>query len=71
MSMNEPHIRVTKGDPAPEEVAALVAALAQKSRQSEAGKTARPSTWAEYWRTVRTPLRPGPDAWRVSGLPHS
>lgn len=72
MSVEDDVIRVTKGDPTPDEIAALVTALTQKARAAgdDDGHT-RPSTWAAYWRSVRTPLRPGPDAWRISGLPHS
>lgn len=70
--MNDDVIRVTKGEPTPDEVAALVTALTQKAREAnDTDRAERPSTWAAYWRSVRTPLRPGPDAWRISGLPHS
>ncbi|NED99736.1 acyl-CoA carboxylase subunit epsilon [Phytoactinopolyspora halotolerans] len=67
----EPLVRVVKGEPTDEEVAALTAVLAAKAAAvspADASR-ARPSTWAAYWRTVRTPPRPGPGAWRASALP--
>ncbi|MFW6204053.1 MAG: acyl-CoA carboxylase subunit epsilon [Actinomycetota bacterium] len=66
----DPPVRVVKGDPTPEELAALVAVISAKAAEAGGAETERPSTWAAYWRTVRTaPLRPGPGAWRASGLP--
>jgi hypothetical protein len=60
-------LHVVKGDPTPEELAALVAVISAKA--AAAGEPGRPSTWAAYWRSVREPLRPGRGAWRASGLP--
>lgn len=64
-----PHLRIVRGDPSPEEIAALTAVLAAASggdAPSEAGPT---SVWAERSRSVRAPVRPGPDGWRASALP--
>lgn len=66
---SEEPVRVVKGDPTPEELAALVAVLSAKVAEAGDAVPERPSTWAAYWRTVRAPLRPGPGAWRASGLP--
>lgn len=60
-------LHVVKGDPTPEELAAVVAVGSAKA--AAAGEPARPSNWAAYWRSVREPLRPGRGAWRASGLP--
>lgn len=65
-----PLLRVVRGEPTPEELAALVAVLV--ARASAGGRTTRaerPAGWAAYWRQVGAPLRPGPGAWRSSGLP--
>ena len=63
-------LRVVKGEPTPEELAALVAVVSAKAAAAGETQPARPSNWAAYWRSVRTPLPAGPGAWRASGLPH-
>ena len=67
--MDEPLFRVVKGSPTDEELAALVAVLTMRS----SGQTAEPeppaSGWSAYWRSVRAPVQPGPEAWRMSGRP--
>ncbi|HEU5388852.1 MAG TPA: acyl-CoA carboxylase subunit epsilon [Streptosporangiaceae bacterium] len=65
-----PLLRVVRGDPTPEEIAALVAVLAarggdQASSQPRSVKNA----WSDRSRSLRRPLFPGPGAWRNSGLP--
>jgi Acyl-CoA carboxylase epsilon subunit len=62
-------LRVVKGDPTPEELAALVAVVSAKVAEAGVDDPGQPSTWASYWRRVRTPLRPGRGAWRASALP--
>ena len=70
-------LRVVKGDPTPAEFAALVAVIsaklnappAQQGTYVQQGRQGTPSRWAAYWRRTRQPLRPGPNAWRASGLP--
>ncbi|WP_149259079.1 acyl-CoA carboxylase subunit epsilon [Actinomadura sp. K4S16] len=76
---SKPFLRVVRGDPSPEELAALVAVLTARARaaaasRAAAGPGAPPSRWADRSRLVRAPLggapRPrGPGAWRASGLP--
>ncbi|GAA1556582.1 acyl-CoA carboxylase subunit epsilon [Kribbella sancticallisti] len=69
--MTEPVLRVVKGDPTPEELAALVAVVSARAAavpapepsQSQAGD------WSAYWRNVRRPLHPGPGRWRASAHP--
>ncbi|WP_299051085.1 acyl-CoA carboxylase subunit epsilon [uncultured Nocardioides sp.] len=64
-----PVLRVVKGDPTPEQLAALVAVLAAASGGGEAPAARRPSEWSRPGRRLRTPHHPGPGAWRASGLP--
>jgi hypothetical protein len=61
---------VVKGSPTDDELAAVVTVLTtefNRPRQGEA-KPAQ-SGWSAYWRTVRSPLQPGPTAWRMSARP--
>lgn len=66
---DRPDIRVVRGDPTPEEVAAVVSVVSARLAAAGSEETERPRTWAAYWRSVRQPLRPGPGAWRASALP--
>ncbi|HEY2193749.1 MAG TPA: acyl-CoA carboxylase subunit epsilon [Actinomycetospora sp.] len=62
-----PVLRIVRGDPTPEEVAALTAVLAAASGGSgEPEDTGPASAWVERESLVRRPLTPGPDAWRMS-----
>ena len=63
----EPVLRVIKGDPTPEELAAVLAVLSAAASSPPAPERAAPSGWSAYWRSVRAPLVPGPGAWRSSG----
>jgi hypothetical protein len=63
-----PLFSVIKGDPTEEELAALVAVLALRSRGDREPPPAQ-SGWSAYWRSVRAPVQPGPEAWRMSGRP--
>lgn len=62
-------VRIVKGRPTDDELAAVVAVLSAKAAAADQPAPARPSTWAAYWRTVRAPLAPGQGAWRASALP--
>ena len=68
-----PLLRVVRGEPTDEELAALVAVVASRQAASAAlarrGEARRRSPWADPARAVRRPLPPGPDAWRRSALP--
>ncbi|WP_020576842.1 acyl-CoA carboxylase subunit epsilon [Actinopolymorpha alba] len=71
---DQPLLRVVKGNPTPEEFAALVAVVSARLRGAESAQPqqGRPRSqpgWAAYWRRTRTPLRPSPGAWRASALP--
>ena len=63
-----PLLTVVRGEPTPEQLAALIAVVAARASNA-ADETARvePSLWATP--VLRTPLAPGPGAWRGSGLP--
>ncbi|MFD3400775.1 acyl-CoA carboxylase subunit epsilon [Kribbella sp. NPDC058693] len=63
-------IEIRKGNPTPEELAALVTVLAARAAApAPAPDPQRASNWATYWRNARTPLRPGPGQWRASAHP--
>jgi hypothetical protein len=70
-----PLFSVVSGRPGAEDLAALTAVLAARlaARQragaaQPAARTAR-SAWLDRAALTRVPLRPGPGAWRRSGLP--
>ncbi|WP_203858191.1 acyl-CoA carboxylase subunit epsilon [Plantactinospora mayteni] len=68
-------VRVVRGTPTPEELAALVGAIFLRHRPATSARAAAVSTWARRSRpgTVSPsgmPAHVGRDAWRVSGLPH-
>jgi hypothetical protein len=68
--MSEPVLRVVKGDPSPEELAAVVAVVAARAAAPAPPPAPdRASDWATYWRTARRPLHPGPGRWRASAHP--
>jgi hypothetical protein len=64
----ETDLAVVSGNPDPEELAALTAVLAEvlDEMAAEQGRreSAATSAWARSQRGVRTPLQPGPGAWR-------
>ncbi len=65
-----PALRVVKGDPTPEELAALVAVVAARSAAvaAAAAGSRRPlrSEWGHPARAVRRGHHAGPDQWRRS-----
>ena len=63
-----PVLRVVRGNPTPEQLAALVAVVASRGSAAEP-EPAVPSRWASRAAGLRRPLTPGPGAWRASGLP--
>ena len=62
-----PLLRIVKGDPTPEEVAALVAVVSALRLGRHGQASDAPREWAAP-RGMRRPLRHGPGAWRASGL---
>jgi hypothetical protein len=64
--MSSPLLRVVAGgEPSPEELAALVTALAAAGAANVAEPPA-PAPWSRHDARLRRPLSPGPDAWRWS-----
>lgn len=63
-----PLLRVVRGAPSAEELAALLAVLtARASRPPDTSTSVSP--WVERSRYLRRPLSPGPGGWRSSALP--
>jgi len=58
----QPYVRIVRGTPTAEELAALVGVLALGARTT-AGAAPAPSRWARSGRPART------GGWRASGLP--
>ena len=72
--MSEPPARplltVVRGEPTPEQLAALTAVLAARAAggDGEPDSPAPAPLWARP--QLRAPLFPAPGAWRASALPH-
>ena len=60
-------LHVVKGNPTPEELAALIAVVAASGGPEAAPEKPR-SLWASPARRHRTPVAPGRGAWRASAL---
>jgi Acyl-CoA carboxylase epsilon subunit len=59
---------VVKGSPTEDELEAVITVLTTRfarPRQEQPAQTG----WSAYWRSVRSPIQPGPSAWRMSGRP--
>ena len=63
---DQPELAVVKGRPTDEELAALIVVFSSGRTTSGSAGGARSSGWSSYWRSVRQPFQPGPDAWRLS-----
>ncbi|MBV9831226.1 MAG: acyl-CoA carboxylase subunit epsilon [Marmoricola sp.] len=61
-----PLLRIVKGDPKPEEVAALVAVVSALASAPSSDAPRPRSEWAARHRLLRGPHRHGPGAWRAS-----
>jgi hypothetical protein len=63
-----PLLRIVKGDPTPEQVAALVtvvSAMAAGAAEAASRRERPAPAWAAHHRKHRPPHRPGPGAWRL------
>ncbi|MFC4020611.1 acyl-CoA carboxylase subunit epsilon [Micromonospora sp. GCM10011542] len=69
MSAEEPLLRVVRGVPTAEELAALVGAIVARSRPTAATAPVATSTWARSGRPAGTAPSPRLGGWRASGLP--
>ena len=65
---DRPLLRVVRGEPSDEELAALTAVLLGAAA-ARAADSPRRSAWADRSAGMRRPLYPGPGAWRASALP--
>lgn len=64
-----PLLTVVRGEPTPEQLAALIAVVG--ARAATSGAAAQPAEQPLWNRPqLRTPLAAEPGAWRASGLPH-
>ncbi len=66
-----PVLRVVRGDPTPEELAALLAVVGARGSAAAPPPPPPRSLWSARGRSLRRPLPHGPGAWRSSGLPGS
>ena len=66
---DEPVIRVLRGVPTAEELAALVGVLAARSAAGAPPPPRERSLWRRHEARIGAPLAAGPGAWRASGLP--
>ncbi|MGH3943577.1 MAG: acyl-CoA carboxylase subunit epsilon, partial [Pseudonocardiaceae bacterium] len=69
MTRNATHGLSTAEVPLDEEVAAVIAVLAGVASADAPEPPAPHSAWADPSHRLRTPLHPGPRAWRSSALP--
>ena len=62
-----PLLRVVKGEPTPEELAALTVVVAALAQRRPRRRTTPVGAWASPADRVRGPLYPGPGGWRAAG----
>lgn len=62
-----PMLRVVKGEPTAEEIAALTVVVAAMSQRRERRRPAPVGAWASYADGHRFPLQHGHGGWRASG----
>ncbi|MGY1604092.1 acyl-CoA carboxylase subunit epsilon [Geodermatophilus sp. SYSU D00815] len=60
-------LRVVKGEPTAEELAALTVVVAALSQARPRRRPVPVGAWGSYADAHRAPLRPGPGGWRASG----
>jgi Acyl-CoA carboxylase epsilon subunit len=66
-------IKVLRGSPSPEELAAVLAVVSARAAANTA-RTPDPvpaSQWADRARNLHAPAHPGPDTWRTSAWAQS
>jgi hypothetical protein len=64
---DQPLLRIVKGDPSAEELAALTVVVAALSQQRSRRRSIPVGAWASYADGHRVALRPGPGGWRAAG----
>ncbi|HJV12300.1 MAG TPA: acyl-CoA carboxylase subunit epsilon [Propionibacteriaceae bacterium] len=66
----EPLFSVVKGSPTEDELAAVMTVLTTRfARQRQTSDVPERTGWSAYWRSLRSPIQPGPSAWRMSARP--
>jgi len=65
--VTEPLLRVVRGEPSAEELAALTVVVAALSQGRPRRRPAPVGAWGSRADVVRTPLHPGPGGWRAAG----
>jgi hypothetical protein len=63
----QPLLRVVRGNPSAEELAALTVVVAALAQRRTSRRPTPAGAWASSPDALRRPLRPGPGAWRASG----
>ncbi len=64
-----PLLRVVRGEPSAEELAALTVVVAALSQRRERKRPTPVGAWASYGRSHRRPAQAGPGGWRAAGSP--
>jgi Acyl-CoA carboxylase epsilon subunit len=64
-----PLLRIVRGDPTPEELAAVVTVVTAAIAPSATTTDEPRGQWRARGRNIRPALSRGPDAWRASGFP--
>jgi hypothetical protein len=67
VSTEQPLLRVVRGEPTAEELAALTVVVAALSQRRERRRATPGGTWASFADGHRRPLQPGPGGWHASG----
>jgi hypothetical protein len=62
-----PLLRVIKGEPSDEELAALTVVVAALSQRRSRRRPTPVGAWASFAGTHRRPLRPGHGGWQAAG----
>lgn len=65
-----PLVQIVRGEPADEELAAVIAVLAGLLRAAAPRPPVAHSSWADPAQRLRIPPHPGPGAWRTSLRDH-
>ena len=61
-----PVLRIVRGEPSDEELAALVAVLSARAAAAVPPEPDAPSLWRDRAALLRKPVHPGPGAWRAA-----
>ena len=64
---DQPLLRIVKGEPSAEELAALTVVVATLSQRRERRRPTPVGAWASYSDGHRRPLQPGHGGWRAAG----